>query len=189
MDSDRWVKRGVSLCLVMTLIATCSMVTLATSSIPIGELTVSATRISDAPPVMVNGEPASTGRTIFAGSTITTTDAGSAVVTLGTAARLQLAPGTTYVISDAVNGSLTAGSVTLLSGKGLNVRTSKGAVNLGGGEAVDASAAAAAAPAPNKKYGGLYWWEWALITGGVITAVIVAATVSNNDNNNATPTS
>ena len=165
-----------------------SLVTLAASTKPVGEIMVTGAKV-DGASVTVNGEPADTGRTIFSSSTISTPEGSSALINLGKAGRIQLAPGSTFVIDvedNAVKGNLTAGSLTVLnSAQPVGVKTLTGdVVTLSSGETASASSGSSskkAKPGP----GGLDWWVWAAIIGGATAAVIIFAT--RDDNNTTSP--
>ncbi len=81
MKLKRWADRGVSSLVLMAVVATYSMVSLAASSKPVGELSVSASTAESA--VTVNGEVAKSGRTLFGDSTISTADGAQAVFSIG----------------------------------------------------------------------------------------------------------
>lgn len=184
MNIRRFGKRALSLSLLLTLFSMYSMVTLATSVSPVGELIVTAGK-SDVP-VTVNGEPAASGRTVFSASTITTPEGLIAVLNMGKAGKIELGPNTTFVIhgdGNVVSGSLTSGSVTLVSSaQTFDVKTLSGeTVTLNAGETASANSANAATrakPGP----GGLDWAVWAVIIGGVAAAIIIVAATSGDDN-------
>lgn len=184
MNFTRLGKRALSFSLLLAIFSAYSMVTLATSTKPVGELIVTGSK-SDAA-VTVNGEPAVSGRTVFAASTITTPDGVSAVLNMGKAGKIELSPNTTFVIDgdgDIVSGSLTSGNLTVLnSPQGVGVKTLSGeTVTLNAGETANASSANAskrAKPGP----GGLDWAYWGIIIGGAIVAVVVIATTTGDDN-------
>jgi len=183
MNFTQFGKRALALSLLVMIVSASSMVTLATSTKPVGELIVSGGK-SDAV-VTVNGEPATSGRTVFASSTITTPEGVKAVLNLGKAGRIELSPNTTFVVDgdgNIVSGSLTSGNVTVLNApQGVGIKTLAGdTLTLNAGETVNAgstSAAKAAKPGP----GGVDWWIWAAIIGGA-TAVIIVAATSGDDN-------
>jgi hypothetical protein len=78
-----------------------------------GELLVSG------PSVTVNGEAAANGRTIIVPSNIVTGPGSYATINFANVGRIQLSPGTTFTIDGAattLRGSLSAGSVTVVSG-------------------------------------------------------------------------
>src|SRR5687768_10364445 len=97
MNVKGWAGRGVSSVVLMAIVATYSMVSLAASSRAIGELSVSESSANSA--VTVNGEVAKSGRTLFGDSTISTADGARAVVSISGGAKLQLAPNTTFALS------------------------------------------------------------------------------------------
>jgi len=135
--------------------------------------------------VTVNGEPAKSGRTIFSSSTITTPEGAGAVINLGKAGKIELAPNTTFLVSfdeKTVSGDLAAGSVSVLNAsQAVNVKTLSGdTVNLNVGESASASSSL-----PSKKAAGGSGhsiWPFILVLGGAIAlmAVFIAA---NNDSN------
>ncbi len=175
-------QKVASLCLTLVVLSTYSMVSLAASIKPVGELLVSGTS-ADGNTVTVNGEPAKSGRTLFANSIISTPDGVEAVISLGKSGKFRLAPGSTFTVSDdsvSVAGSLTSGQLTLLNGyDGVSINNSAGeSVKLNSGETASATSAAAQ---QGRGPGGLEWWKWALIAGGVITVIIIAVAASGDD--------
>lgn len=187
-------KKALSFSLLLTIFSAYSMVTLATSTKPVGELIVTGSK-SDAP-VTVNGEPAASGRTVFSASTITTPDGVSAVLNMGKAGKIEVNPNTTFAIDgdgNVVSGNLSAGSVTLVgSERSMDVRTLSGdTVTLNEGETASASSTRAARDHRDsagkcidddndgKKECGLAAippWGWAAIIGGVVLVVVLVAT-------------
>ena len=189
MSFSRFGKRALSFALLLTLFTAYSMVTLATSTKPVGELIVSGGK-SDGVAVTVNGEPATSGRTIFASSTIVTPDGVTAVLNMGKAGKIELSPNTTFVIDgdgNVVGGSLTAGNVTVInSASPIGVKTLSGdTVTLNTGET---AAASSTAPAKRAKPGpgGIDWWVWGAIIGGAAATIIIIA-VANDDDNPTSP--
>jgi len=66
MNSKLWIQKALSMCLVVAIIATYSMVALASSEKAAGELLVTGKSINgETPFVTVNGETAKTGRSVF----------------------------------------------------------------------------------------------------------------------------
>jgi hypothetical protein len=189
VDLSRFAKRTISFALLLTLFTAYSMVTLATSTKPVGELIVLGGS-SDGASVTVNGEPATSGRTIFASSTIITPDGVTAVLNMGKSGKIELSPNTTFVIDgdgNVIGGSLTAGNVTVLNtAEPIGIKTLSGeTISLISGET---AAANSATPAKRAKPGpgGLDWWVWGAIIGGAVaTAVIIY--VATNDDNPTTP--
>jgi len=179
-------------CVLFVFIVACSMVTFATSNKPVGELLVTGSKSADGTSVTVNGEPAKSGRTIFSSSTIKTPENSGAMVNLGKAGKLQLAPNTTFVLNaeaEVVSGDLTEGSVTVLSSaQSVAVRTLTGdLVSLNPGETATASsgtAAKKAKPGP----GGVDWWIWGAIIAGAAAAVVIIVVVSDNEDSVTSPT-
>ncbi len=201
MKLKHWGRKALTVCSITVLIATYSMVTLAASNKPVGELVVSGNILPDGPTVTVNGEAAKTGRTIFDSSTVVTPESTGALVNLGKAGRIDLAPGTTFVVNvdgDVVSGDLTVGSLTVLSAaESVNVKTLSGeTVRLNAGETATAVSGKAAIDHRDPVTGkcidddndgkadcGIHipWWGWAAIVGGAAVIIIVVATNKNNN--------
>lgn len=145
MNSNVWIRKAFSACLCVTVLATYSMVALANSGKIAGELLVSGTNAGgESPVIMVNGEAAKSGRSIFSSSTISTPETASAVIIMGKAGKIELAPNTTLALSfddKAVSGELTSGKLTVLgSSEAVNIRTVDGKTSsLNAGEAILAS--------------------------------------------------
>ncbi len=181
MNSKLWIQKAVSTGLLITLIATYSMVTLANSGKAVGELIVNGS--DDTSFVTVNGEPSKSGRTVFSASTITTPDAFGATVNLGKAGRISLAPSSTFAFNvdgDNVTGDLTAGSMTVLSAaKGMSVKNLTGdTMTVNAGES--ANATTAGTQQTTKKAGGLDWWAWVLLVGGAAVVIAMTARAGND---------
>jgi hypothetical protein len=185
MNSKVWIRKALSLCLVVAVYATYSMVGLASPDKMVGELTVSGKAVNgEIPVVTVNGEAAQSGRAIFSTSTITTSETSSAVINLGKIGRIELAPKTTISVTfseKGLNGDLVSGKVTALSADNVNIKTPDGKVTkLNAGESVMASQQKTD---DDDNDGGAAWWIFALILGGAAAAVVIAATTDNNDIN------
>lgn len=198
MDVIRFGKRAVSLSLLLALMSATSMFTLASSTRSIGELIVTGNN-SDG--VTVNGEPATSGRTVFASSTITTPGGTGVVLNMGKAGKIELGPNTTFSIDgdgNVVSGSLTAGSVTLAGSElPIDVMTLSGeTVALNNGETATAASARAARDHRDAKgdcidddkdgkeecgLAAIPPWGWAAIIGGAALVVVLIAT-SGDDN-------
>jgi len=147
MNSKLWIHKALTMCLMIALTATYSMVALASPGNAIGELMVTGS--SSDQNVTVNGEAAKSGRTIFSSSTIATPDGLGAIVNLGKAGKISFSPNSTFrlvVDGTTVSGDLTAGSITVLSApQSVNVKTLNGeVVQANVGDTVSADAAAAA---------------------------------------------
>ncbi|HEX8247045.1 MAG TPA: hypothetical protein VF599_02585 [Pyrinomonadaceae bacterium] len=185
MNSKVWFRKALSLCLVVAVYATYSMVGLASPDKMVGELTVSGKAVNgEIPVVKVNGEAAQSGRAIFSSSTITTSESSSAVINLAKIGKIELAPNTTISVSfneNGLNGDLAAGKVTALSADNVSIKTPNGKVTkLNAGESVSA---AQQTTDDDDDDGGAAWWIFALILGGAAAAVVIAATTDNNDIN------
>ncbi|MFN0140607.1 MAG: hypothetical protein ACKVQW_11050 [Pyrinomonadaceae bacterium] len=171
----------------MTVLVSSSMVALANSVKPVGELVVNGK--SDKA-VTVNGEPAASGRTIFAASTITTPEGMTAVLDLGKAGKIELAPNTTYNLNSdgSLSGSLTAGTARVLnSASTVGIKTLTGeTVNLNAGEMVTANSATAKKNAANASDED--WWIWVIIFGAAATAILLFTLDGDEDGPQASPT-
>lgn len=188
MRLKEFAKCGLSSVLVLAIVVTGSMVSLAASSKPIGELIVAGG--SNNASVTVNGESAKSGRTLFANSTISTPEGMEAILSLGKTGKLQLAPNTTFSLaSDAgtVAGSLVSGKITVLTSLGgITVNNLSGeTVTLVAGESIEANASSAVRQTGGS--GGLKPWHWAVIVGAA-AAVIVIVLASRGDDD-STPVS
>lgn len=178
MNSKTLIRKALSVCLMVAIYATYSMVILAGTERIAGELLISGKNSS----VKVNGETAQSGRSIFSASTISTPENTSAIINLGKFGKLELAPNTTANISftdKGINGDLLSGKVTVLATtNAVNIKTTEGKiVKLNAGESVSAGRQQ---DDDDDKDGGAAWWIWAAIFGGAVAAVVIAATSDNN---------
>jgi hypothetical protein len=181
MNSKTLIRKALSLCLMVAIYATYSMVTLASTERIAGELLISGKNSS----VKVNGETAQNGRSIFSASTITTPENASAIINLGKIGKIELAPNTTLNISfteKGINGDLLNGKVTVLgANEFVNIKTTDGkTVKLSAGESVTAGKVKKDDDDDDNKIGGVAWWIWAAIFGGAVAAVVIATTSDNN---------
>ena len=186
----RFALKVFTSCVLIVFVASGSMVTLAASNKPVGELLVTGGVSTDGAAVTINGEPAKSGRTIFSSSTISTSDTSSAVINLGKAGKIQLDPGSTFILNadgNAISGDLSAGSLTVLSAaQSVGVKTLTGdLVTLNAGETANATSGSSSKKA-QKGPGGLDWWVWAAIVGGAVAAIIIVVAVSGDDENRVT---
>jgi hypothetical protein len=183
MNSKLWVRRALSTCLMIAIVATYSMVALAGSERIAGELTVTGNGINgDSPSVTVNGEAARSGRSIFSSSVIATPSNAGAVINLGKNGIIELAPNTTFTVSfddKTISGDLTAGKLTVVgTSSSVNVKTSTGqVVKLTAGESVNA---AGKKDDDDDHSGGAGWWLWAIVFGGAAAGILIAAVNANN---------
>ncbi len=178
------VRKALTVCSLTAVVLTYSMVALAGPGKAVGELTVSGGARGESAQVTVNGEPSQSGRTVLASSTITVPEGMTATLSFGKAGKVQFGPNTTFVLGsdqDAINGSLTAGSVTVLSAaKSVGVTTLAGKlVQLNAGETATAEAATATR---HNNYANNNWGIWVLIFGGALAAILWAALKDNNNN-------
>lgn len=185
MDSKLWIRKALSLCLCMAIVAAYTTIALAVSGKAAGELTVSGIGANgEAPFVLVNGEAAKSGRSVFSSSTISTTDQTSAVVSMGKLGQIQLAPNSSMSLSfgDAgITGDLTAGTLTVLgASQPVTVKTVDGkTLKLSTGE----TASASGAPRQDNDAdhgGGKAWWVLAGVLGAAVVAIVWTATNGND---------
>jgi hypothetical protein len=185
MNSKVWIRKALSMCLVVATIATYSMVALAGSNKIAGELSVSGKIINgETPFVKVNGEAAQSGRSIFSSSTIATPENASATISIGKVGNIELAPNTTLALSfdeKGINGDLLAGRVTVLnSSDTVNIKTIDGTVAelSAGNSAVAIGKVQDDDDSDND--GGSAVLIWAVILGGAAVGIIIASTTDNN---------
>ncbi|MDQ3372643.1 MAG: hypothetical protein M3521_01975, partial [Acidobacteriota bacterium] len=187
MNSQLWIRKALSMCLVVALIATYSMVTLANSERIAGELLVSGKSVNGQTPfVKINNEAAQSGRSVFSSSTIVTPENASAVINLGKIGKIELAPNTTLSLSfneKSISGDLANGRVTVLSAsENVNIKTLGGKIlTLNAGESATASNQTTQDDDDDDDNdGGGGWLLWALVLGGAATGLIIAARTDNN---------
>jgi len=166
----------------VAILATYSMVALASPAAAVGELTISASG-SDIPNVTVNGEMAKSGRSIFSSSVVSTPENASAVINLGKAGSIELAPNSTFAVSfdsSSISGDLTSGTVTVLGASApVNVKTVGGQmVKLNAGES---ASAAGKKDDPDDDHAGAAWWLWAVVFGGAAAGILIATTQADNN--------
>jgi len=185
MNSKLWIRKALSMCLVVATILTYSMITLANTERIAGEILVTGNSASgQTSSVKVNGELAQSGRSIFSASTIATPENAGAVISLGRIGKIELAPNTTLALSfseKGISGDLSTGRVTVLNAAdGVVINTVGGKlVTLNSGD----SASAANAPqddTTSDNDGGSAGLIWALILGGAAAGIIIAARTDNN---------
>ena len=186
MNSKLWIRKALSLCLSVAILATYSMVALAGPGKVAGELTVSGKDINgEAPFVLVNGEAARNGRSIFSASTLTTSDTTGAVVNLGKLGKVQLAPSTvltlTFDEATGISGNLTSGVVSVFGTTDkVSIKTLDGnTVHLSAGQSVAASGKVQDDDDDDDN-GGAAWWIWAGVFGGA-AAILIWAGTRNDD--------
>jgi len=185
MNSKVWIRKALSMCLVVATVATYSMVALAGSERVAGELSVSGKIVNgETPFVKVNGEAAQSGRSIFSSSTIATPENASATVNIGKLGKIELAPNTTLALSfdeKGINGDLLAGRITVLnSSDSVNIKTLDGTVaKLNAGNSAVATGKIQDDDDSDNDGGGTVL-IWAAILGGAAVGIILAATTDNN---------
>lgn len=116
MISRTWSRKSVALCLSVAILCVYSMVSLAQTTGPSGELSVSGQ-------ATVNGQSAISGATIFSDSTIATSDNSSATISLGKAGRVELLPNSSIKLSFTdmgVTGTLGAGRARISTPAGVS---------------------------------------------------------------------
>jgi hypothetical protein len=185
MNSKLWIRKALSMCLSVALLATYSMVALAGPGKAAGELAVSGKTVNgEAPFVFVNGELARSGRSVFSGSTIKTSESTNAVVNLSKLGKIELAPNTVLNLTfgdNGISGDLTSGTVTVLgSAQNVNITTLNGkTVQLATGQSVSASGQQDDDD-DDDNGGGAAWWIWGGVFAGAATVIIWTA-LSDSD--------
>jgi hypothetical protein len=182
MNSKLWIRKALSSCLIVALVATYSMVALAKSDRIAGELSVTGKSVDG---VTVNGELARSGRAIFSSSTITTLDDAGAVINLGKAGSIELAPKTTLALSfddTKMSGRLLTGKITVLGAlNAMDVSVPDGKlIKLNAGQSLLASSMAQQDDDDDDDDGGAAWWLWAAVFGGAVAGIVIAATQADN---------
>lgn len=185
MNSKLWIRRALSACLSVSLLATYSMVALASPKTA-GELLVSGSGISgEAPTVFVNGETARSGRSVFSSSTIVTPENASAVVSFGKLGKVEIAPNSAFTVNfddKTLSGDLTAGKLTVLTAaEGVSVRTQNNAVKiLSAGQSILATGTMQQDDDDDDGFGGAAWWAFAAVMVAAGAVIIYAATNDND---------
>lgn len=187
MNSEVLLRKALSACLTVALLATYSMTTLAGAEKIAGQLSISGKNANgETPVVKVNGKAMQNGGSIYSSSTIATPEDASAAIDLGKVGKVELAPKTTLALTfgeKGINGDLLAGQVTVLSAsQSVSITTPDGkTTKLNAGESLAASKAQD--DDEDERDGGAAWGIWLLILGGAVAAIIIAAT--RNDNRTA----
>lgn len=179
------VRKALSLCLTLSIIATCSMISLANSPKLAGEMLLSGKGTNGAVPfAIVNGETANSGRSIFSSSTIATPEGVSATLNLGKAGIIEVAPNSSIQIAfdgTSITGSLASGSVKVVSAKN-DARFTNAAgeiMSVGIGETA-AATGKTQDDDDDDDNGGSAWWLFAIVMGGATAGIIYAATSDSN---------
>jgi len=181
MNSKLWIRKALSMCLSVALLATYSMVALAAPGKAAGELAVSGKSVNgEAPFVFVNGELARSGRSVFSGSTITTSESTNAVINLSKLGKIELAPNTVLNLTfdeNGISGALTSGTVSALgSSENVNITTPNGkTVKLSAGQSVSAAGVKDDDKDDDDHHGGAAWWLWGGIFGAAAVVIIWTA--------------
>jgi hypothetical protein len=190
MSRKIWIQKALSMCLVVATIATYSMVVLANSERIAGELLVSGKTVNGQDPfVKVNGQAAQSGRSIFSDSTIATPENASAVINLGKAGKIELAPNSIMSLKfneKGISGDLANGRVTVLNASdAVIVKTTGGkTAKLNAGESTSATGGQTQTKDDDDDDdddgGGGGWLLFALVLGGAAAGIILASRSDNN---------
>jgi len=179
MNSKLWIRKALSMCLCVAILATYSMAALASPGKAAGELAVSGKTVNgDAPFVFVNNEVARSGRSVFSGSTITTSESTNAVINLSKLGKIELGPNTVLTLTfddKGIFGDLTSGTVSVLgTAENVNIKTLNGkTVQLAAGQSVSASGRQD--DDDDDDDGGAAWWVWGGIFAGAAVVIIWTA--------------
>jgi|SwirhirootsSR2_FD_contig_51_5779891_length_1580_multi_5_in_0_out_0_2 hypothetical protein len=188
MNSKLWIRKALSMCLSVAVLATYSMVALAGPGKAAGELAVSGKNVNgEAPFVFVNGEVSRSGRSVFSGSTITTSESTTAVVNLSKLGRIELAPNTALNLTfdeKGISGALTSGTVSVLgAAENVNITTPNGkTVQLAAGQSVSTSGQKDDKDDDDDDHGGAAWWIWGGVFGAAAVVILWTA-LSDSDIN------
>ena len=169
--------KALSMCLVVAIVATYSMVALAGDKL-VGEILVSGKNVNgQAPVVTVNGEAVKSGRTIFTSSTISTPKDTTATVNVAKIGKVKIAPNSTLSVSfdeKGITGNLSSGKLTVLnSSNNVAITTPNGEVaQLQSGDAVTTKQDDDDDDDDNGKAIAI----WAIVFGGAAAAILYAAT-------------
>ena len=187
MNSKLWIRKALSMCLSVAVLATYSMVALAGPGKAAGELAVSGKIVNgETPFVFVNGEVSRSGRSVFSGSTITTSESTNAVINLSKLGKIELAPNTALNLTfdeNGISGSLTSGTVSVLgAAENVSITTPNGkTVKLAAGQSVSASGKQDDDDDDDDN-GGAAWWIWGGVFGAAAVVIIWTA-LSDGDIN------
>ena len=188
MNSKLWIRKALSMCLSVAVLATYSMVALAGPGKAAGELAVSGKNVNgEAPFVFVNGEVSRSGRSVFSGITITTSESTTAVVNLSKLGRIELAPNTALNLTfdeKGISGALTSGTVSVLgAAENVNITTPNGkTVQLAAGQSVSTSGQKDDKDDDDDDHGGAAWWIWGGVFGAAAVVILWTA-LSDSDIN------
>lgn len=180
MKANLLIRKTISLSLTVAIMAAYSMVTLASNGKFAGEIRVVGADRSAV--VSVNGETVKSNRSIFSTSTVVTPANASAIIDLGSAGKLEVAPNTAIRITfdkDSASAMLSSGTVNVLStANGVQVDSADGTSALL--KAGESSGSAAKQQDDDDDNGGSAWWLWALVFGGAAAGMIYVATKDSN---------
>ena len=182
MNSKLWIRRAASMCSLVAVLVSYSMITLAASDRIAGELTITGNGLNDeTTAVTVNGEVARSGRSIFPSSVVATPPNASAIINLGKLGIVELAPNSVFTVSfdnKSISGDLGSGRLTVLGASSeVTVKTASGTVRASAGDSVNASGKKDDDPDSG---GGPAWWLWAIVFGGAAAGILIAATTADN---------
>ena len=179
MNSKLWIRKALSMCLSVAVLATYSSVALGGPGKAAGELAVSGKNVNgEAPFVFVNGEVARSGRSVFSGSTITTSESTNAVVNLSKLGKIELAPNTALNLTfdeNGISGALTSGTVSVLgAAQNVNITTPNGkTVQLSAGQSVSTSGKQD--DDDDDDDAGAAWWIWGGVFGAAAVVILWTA--------------
>ncbi|HZH35546.1 MAG TPA: FecR domain-containing protein [Pyrinomonadaceae bacterium] len=121
-----WIRNTIAASLATAVFVTSSMVALASPNRPLmGELIVTGTTNGETPSATINGENATSGRSVSSTSTVTTPANSKAVINLGKNGRVELAPNTTLNLNfdeKTISGNLLSGNAKVLGASGVEVK-------------------------------------------------------------------
>ena len=130
-NSLSWLRNIVAFCLVLTVFAGSTLTAFAKSGNKFiaGELTITGQTINGLEPsVSLDGEKSVSGRTVFSGSQITTSENATATVRLGNLGHLTVSPNSILNLNfdeNSISGVISAGDVQVFNNQGVNVNIEK----------------------------------------------------------------
>jgi hypothetical protein len=183
MTCKLWIRKTLASCLTVATLATYSFASLATTVKVAGDLTVVGRTSNGTPTVLVNGEPATSGRSIFSSSMIATPVDAVAIVSVGRSGKVEIAPDSVFHLTfddNVLKGEITKGSIKVLAASNpVLVSNGQEVMAVNAGETA-ASAGRAQQDDDDDNNGGSAWIIWAVVFGGALAGIIYATTRTNN---------
>lgn len=170
-----WLRNLTAFSLMLAVFTATSLITAASpeKSSSMGEIVVTGKYLNGAEPaVILNGEKAYNGRTFFSTGTVVTPDHTNAVLKLGKAGYIDLAPNSTLTLNfdkNSISGELSAGHIRVVNTEGIDVMiktADKTYVNKAAGNGIFTVSTDADASRATSETGSLY------VTNGTSTVPV-----------------